>query len=153
MLFDLWGIIQGGQNPPGIISTPKIGGGGYVKTLFFLDPGAGKKYARLLAPYALIAGIGRKVTWSRKKSDFFLAREAIRSVFWGYPPPKKGPKRRFLHYGTRCTGFQKVRKMPNLGGPVFLMFFDFFTKKNKNQMWFLRESGKRGDKLGKKCHF
>jgi len=75
------GLSRGGQNPPGIISTPKIGGGGYVKTLFFLDPGAGKKYARLLAPYALIAGIGRKVTWSRKKSDFFLAREAIRSVF------------------------------------------------------------------------
>ena len=90
-----------------------------MKTLFFLDPGAGKKYARLLAPYALIAGIGRKVTWSRKKSDFFLAREAIRSVFLGYPPPKKGPNRRFLHYGTRCTGFQKVPKMPNLGGPVF----------------------------------
>ena len=83
-ILQKWLFFTPPKTPPGIISTPKIGGGGCAKTHFFLVQGAKKKLARLLAPYAHMSANIEKHVSSRKKKSIFGPRGAIREPFFTF---------------------------------------------------------------------
>ena len=75
------------QNPFSSISTPKIGGGGGVKTHFCPQKRAEILIARLLAPYAQILADYPKHVWYREILMFWVPRGAILALFWHFLGP------------------------------------------------------------------
>ena len=111
---------------PGIISTPKIGGG--VPPLSKNRPLRQAKFilARLLAPYAQVRGLGQKTLWYTPPPALCKALGGLLGAFFVIltPPPPRG---KTLFFGVfRVFG---VFGKNGLFLPFFALFYRFLGKK------------------------
>ena len=117
---------------PGIISTPKIGGG--VPPLSKNRPLRQAKFilARLLAPYAQVRGLGQKTLWYTPPPALCKALGGLLGAFFVIltPPPPLGEKRCFLGF-FGFLGF--LAKMAFFC--LFLPFFTVFWVKSYKKSW------------------